>query len=351
MRIAYLANSDDLLHGADRRRFVYFAKKESVIFEKFNESKFFDLLIVSIAANLHEILKYKKKFPKTKIVFDYCDDLLSDPFIKKLIRPLYESFKWKSFKNLTNFNNLVIKVLSISNIIICGSIEQKKNLLKYNQSIIVIPDFVISEVLHTKDNFKLVNNQKINFLWEGFSGGLQKIAKDLFKLMAKIDKKILLNIVTDPHTYLIGDRYIKINTEKYLMKMSKKYRVDVKFWSWSKNNLNKAIECSDLGIILIPKKNKIMQNKPENKLVLLSSFNLPVLVSSTPSYKRYIYDSGGKKLHDLSTNLKKSNIENLCSKESVRAFMAKCMYNYAIKDYSEEKILSKWRKMLKSFSI
>ena len=28
MRIAYLANSDDLLHGADRRRFVYFAKKE-----------------------------------------------------------------------------------------------------------------------------------------------------------------------------------------------------------------------------------------------------------------------------------------------------------------------------------
>ena len=130
MRIAYLANSDDLLHGADRRRFVYFAKKESVIFEKFNESKFFDLLIVSIAANLHEILKYKKKFPKTKIVFDYCDDLLSDPFIKKLIRPLYESFKWKSFKNLTNFNNLVIKVLSISNIIICGSIEQKKKFIK-----------------------------------------------------------------------------------------------------------------------------------------------------------------------------------------------------------------------------
>jgi len=78
---------------------------------------------------------------------------------------------------------------------------------------------------------------------------------------------------------------------------------------------------------------------------------LPVLVSSTPSYKRYIYDSGGKKLYDLSTNLKKSNIENLCSKESVRAFMAKCMYNYAIKEYSEEKILSKWRKMLKSFSI
>ena len=42
MRIAYLANSDDLLHGADRRRFVYFAKKESVIFEKFDRSKFFD---------------------------------------------------------------------------------------------------------------------------------------------------------------------------------------------------------------------------------------------------------------------------------------------------------------------
>jgi len=351
MKIAYLANSDNLSHIADRRRFAHYAKKEDVVFEKFDSSKCFDLLIVSIAANLNEILLYKKKFPNIKIIFDYCDDLLSDSFFKKLLRPLYEAFKWKSLKNFCNFNNLVIEILSISNIIICGSIEQKKSLLKYNQSIVVIPDFVVTEAFYKKENFRLVNHQKVSILWEGLSGGLYKIVKNLFKLFTNLDKNISLNIVTDPYTYLIGDRYIKINTEKYLKKMSKKYGVEVKFWSWTKDNLNKAIKCSDLGIILIPKNDKTMQNKPENKLVLLSCFRLPVLVSSTASYKRYIIDAGGNDLHSLSTNFKESNIKDLCSKESDRAFIGKHLYNYATKEYSEEIILSKWRKMLSSFSI
>jgi hypothetical protein len=351
MRIAYLANSEDLLHAADRRRFVHFAKKENIIFEKFDSSKNFDLLVISIASNLHTIILYKKKFPNVKIIFDYCDDLLSDPFLKRLIRPLYESFKWKSFKNFCNFNNLVMEVLSISNIIICGSEEQKQKLLRFNQSIIVIPDFVVTEVNYKKDNFKLVNHNKVNILWEGMSGGLRKIVRDLFRLFANFGDNILLNIVSDPHIYLIGDRYIKIDTKKYLKKMSKIYGIEVKFWSWTKNNLNKAVKCSDLGVILIPKKDETMQNKPENKLVLLSSFSLPTLVSSTPSYKRFIQNAGGDELYSLSTKFEESNIYDLCSKDSVRAFIGKRLYNYATKEYSEEKILSKWRKMLTSFPI
>ena len=32
MKIAYLANSDNLSHIADRRRFAHYAKKEDVVF-------------------------------------------------------------------------------------------------------------------------------------------------------------------------------------------------------------------------------------------------------------------------------------------------------------------------------
>ena len=349
MRIAYLANSDDLLHPADRRRFGYFARKNNIIFENFDNSKNYDLLIISIAANFHKILSYKKQFPNTKIIFDYCDDLLSDSKLKQLIRPLYESIKWRSFKNFCNFNNLVVEVLSSSDIVICGYVEQRNNLLKYNKSVEVIPDFVITETLYKKDNFELVNHERVSILWEGLSGGLLRVVKDLFKLFKNLDSKVLLNIVTDPNTYLIGDRFIKIDTKKYLARMSKKYGIEVRFWSWSKTNLNRAIEASDLGIILIPENNATMQNKPENKLVLLSSFSIPVLVSPTPSYKRFINNAGGEKLYGLSTNFEKLNIQDFCSKKSIRAFVGEHLYNYAIKEYSEKKILVKWQNILNKF--
>tara|TARA_B100000941_G_C28424626_1_gene510732 strand:+ start:64 stop:804 length:741 start_codon:yes stop_codon:yes gene_type:complete len=243
----------------------------------------------------------------------------------------------------------VKKVLFISDAIICGSVEQKKYLSIYNKSIFVIPDFVINEVFYKKDNFKLLNKEKINVLWEGLSGGLNIIIKDLCKYIQNLDTNISLNIVTDTHTYLIGDRYIKIRTKSYLQKMSKKYGVEINFWDWSINNLNKAAKCSDIGLIYIPKYNKSMNNKPENKLVLLSSFRLPTIVSSTPSYGRYIYSAGGEKLHSLSTNLTKFNIKNLFLNENLRSDIGNRLYNYAIKEYSEEKILSKWRNTFQIF--
>ena len=350
MKIGYYANSDDLLHGADRRRFVHFANKENVLFEKFNFSKKYDLVIISVAANFNKVLLYKKKFNKVKFIFDYCDDLLSDPIIKKIIRPFYEVFKWKSLQNLKNYNNLVINLLSISDAIICGSIEQKKKLLRFNKSIFVIPDFVVIESFFKKDNFELIDNEKVNILWEGLSGGCRKIAKDLFKIAASLDRKVSLNFVTDPKMFLIGDRYLKIDTEKFLKKLSKKYGVEIKFWSWTKNNLNKAVECSDIGIIFIPKNDKTMQNKPENKLVLLSSFCLPVLVSNTPSYKRYLYSAGGKELYDISLNFNKSNFENIFTKKSIRALVGKHLYRHAIKEYSEKIIIGKWKYLLNFIS-
>ena len=97
MEIGYAANSVDMLHPADRRRFGYFSRIENVYFEELNYCKEYKVIIVTIAANLSKILAYKARFPKVVMIFDYCDDLLSDKKVKQLIRPSYEFFKWKSF--------------------------------------------------------------------------------------------------------------------------------------------------------------------------------------------------------------------------------------------------------------
>tara|TARA_B100000674_G_C37413096_1_gene721584 strand:- start:126 stop:527 length:402 start_codon:yes stop_codon:yes gene_type:complete len=131
--------------------------------------------------------------------------------------------------------------------------------------------------------------------------------------------------------------------------MSKKYGIEIKFWDWSINNLNKAVKCSDIGLIYIPKYNKSMNNKPENKLVLLSSFRLPTIVSSTPSYRRYIYSAGGEELHSLLTDFTKSNVKNLFKNENLRSNIGNSLYNYALKEYTEEKILIKWKNIFQVF--
>jgi glycosyltransferase involved in cell wall biosynthesis len=349
MKIGYVANSADLQHPADRRRFAHFAKREEVHFEELNLNIEYDAVIITIAADFSKILSYKTRFPKAFIIFDYCDNLLSDSKIKTCIRPIYEGIKWKSFKNIQNYNALVIQMLSNSSVIICGSKEQQTDLLKYNNNVVIIPDFVITESLFHKDMFELVHPGRVSVLWEGLSGGLARIAVDLFKLLGSIDEKILVNVVTDSKTYLVGDRYIATDTNKYLKKLARRFGIEVRFWSWSKENLNRAIELSDFGIILIPKHDKTMQSKPENKLVLLSSFGLPVLVSSTPSYKRYLESAGGKTLYELVTNLNSTNLQKFCSQVGLRSFTGECLRSFALKEYTEEDIIMKWKALFHGF--
>lgn len=350
MKIGYVANSPDLMHPADRRRFAHFSRREDVYFEEFNHYIEYDVVIFTIVANFTEILFYKIRFPRVCLIFDYCDDLLSDPKIKRLIRPIYESVKWKSFLNLRDYNALVIETLSAANIVICGSIEQKNSLLQYNSSVVVIPDFVVTESMFSKNSFELVDSPRVNILWEGLSGGLSRIAVDLFKLLGSVDEEIVLNVVTDPVTFLFGDRYIASSTKKYLDKLGKRFGIEVRFWSWSKENLNSAIACSDFGIIFIPPDDQTMQNKPENKLVLLSSFGLPVLVSSTPSYKRYIESAGGPELFALVANLNSRNLQKFCSDSGLRSFTGDCLRSYAVNEYAEKGIIKKWKTLLNDFS-
>ncbi len=350
MKLGYLGNSEDYSHPADRRRFCHYANKENLFFEIPDLNRRYDCIIFTIASNFYEVLKYKRKFPETTLIFDYCDDLLSDKPLKKFLRPIYEALKWKNFGNFTNYNKLVEKAIRNSDFVICGSDEQKNNLLRLNKNINVIPDFVITESLFYKNNFELVESPNVNIVWEGLSGGFSKVKNKLIDIVKSVDQEIILNIVTDKDTYMIGDRYIKKNTKKIISKLSKKHKIKIKFWEWSKSNLNKAIEKSDFGIIYIPDDDMTMQNKPENKLVLLSSFALPVLVSRTPSYERYLTSAGGEKFCSFVTEPYK-NIRQFCTDIEFRKNVGNTIFRHAKQSYNEEKICLEWKNLLTKRSL
>lgn len=339
-KIAYIENSLDLSHPSDRRRFAHFSRKYGVEFEFFDYESSYDVVIVTVAADFYRLNKYLEIFPDTNIIFDYCDNLLSDNFFKKVVRPFYEAFKSKSIYALTPYNGSVIKILKAANVIICGSAEQQKDLLRYNDDVEVIPDFVILDSVFRKENYTLTQPGQISILWEGLSGGLRKVSRPLFSLASELNLPVKFLIVTDPELYLVGDRYLKTSTKKFIENLVAEFGVHAEFMEWSKENLELAAKQSDFSVIYIPHNNQTMRSKPENKLVLLSSMGLPVLVSKTDSYARFITDCDADLL-DASI-LTAESLYKICVEEEIRRSVGESFGHHARSAYSEAKILARW---------
>ena len=109
-----------------------------------------------------------------------------------------------------------------------------------------------------------------------------------------------------------------------------------------------AARRSDFAMIYIPKDNITMQSKPENKLVLLASMGLPVLVSPTAAYKRFLREAVGDSRSE-SALLTLDNLRQFCVEASVREVFGKKFGDYARSVYSEDRLLGRWENMLRYF--
>ena len=77
LRVGYTAYSKDFQHGADLRRFCYYADKRKIKFEIANPSETYDLLFLTQNADVSVWSKYQKG--NCKIIFDFVDSYLSVP--------------------------------------------------------------------------------------------------------------------------------------------------------------------------------------------------------------------------------------------------------------------------------
>ena len=110
--IGYVPYSNELNAPGDRRRFIFFANElkinyEIIRIELINEIKRYDIIYLTYGANLSFWIKYKKKYPHTKIIFELIDSYLFENYsMRSIFRGLFrfifgkENYLWLNKKTI-----------------------------------------------------------------------------------------------------------------------------------------------------------------------------------------------------------------------------------------------------------
>ncbi len=277
IKIGYVPYLNDITQPANRRRFLYFAKRKNVPFEIADPQKNYDILLVTAQGNLSEWLIYKKKHPDTKIIFEMTDSVI---FSADIFRTLFKGvgrYLLKREKSLyLNYKTPVRKWLKLADVVICSSNEVSKKISQLNRNIIISLDYLESEYRFLKKEYHV--GEKLKLVWEGLGVSLHHLLsfKEVFK---KINPFCELHIITSKEFPGWGN-INKVHVNSVL----KNLPIETIFHPWEISTKDELLSKCDLGIIPLNKKNLFAWHKPANKLISFWFTGLPVLVSDTPAY-------------------------------------------------------------------
>ena len=239
-------------------------------------------------------------------------------------------------------------MIATSDSIVCGSLEQKKNLLQHNSNVHVVRDAFMQEFCFPYRHELIKDNNTVDLIWEGLANGNRKIFKTLSKILQNVtddfpNKNVVLHIVTDQTICLFSNYFCK-ETYLYMRNIFNK-NIEIKVHKWSAKKLVQLSNIIDVALIPIPD-DSVMKSKPENKLILYWFLKIPVICSKTESYSRVMSKSNLVKFcpKDMDWGLLMKQL--IFSKDERNSYLKK-MYNYIDKNYSEELIMKSWKGVFK----
>jgi len=338
--IGYLPYTYKLSSPGDRRRFVWFCKEKKINYEIANLKKRYQIIYAVYGNNLSQLLEYKKVFPKTKIIFEIVDAYLEEKnFLIIYSRGLIRFLLGKEKILYLNYNNLLRKIISISEVVVCSTNYQKSYLKNLNKNTVISLDYIEDDFSKIIAKVKPQTN-KIHIFWEGKIYSLKHL-KILNNFSRKLREKIHIHILTDLSAEIIPNLYhLKAKN------ISRSFRFSFTIYQWDKKLVKKISNLCQMGIIPILENDKVAQSKPENKLILMWTLGLPVFTSPTKAYsfamgklnKKYICKDIKSWEKNLINFLKKSSYE----KEKDFAEIQ----NILLKNYSKDKYLKVWERIL-----
>ena len=236
--IGVIPFSDDYSHPADRRKFKYYFDKRNLSFEKANLKVFYDVVYVTIAADLSEWSRYRtrmmRQFGKIPyIIFDLSDGHLSISKFQNFMRPIYYFLTGKFSGLHLSYKKQLLNMMDNSNAVICGSIEQKSILDPYHRNVVVVRDFFDNDILIRKSNYELRRTRELNIVWEGFSHGnidCFKLAKNICDTIDNFD--VHLHIITDLTYCRLGTKTLCSTTYEILKNVFKNSRTKYHLYDW-----------------------------------------------------------------------------------------------------------------------
>ncbi len=344
LRIGYVPYLPDLSQPGDRRRFPYFAKRNNVPFEIADDNRVYDIILVTASSNLSKWLAYKKQHPETRFIFEMTDSLI---FYYDTFTTLFKGigrFMLRKEKTLyINYKELLIKWLTIADVVICSSAELKKVIEKWNNNIFISLDYFQNEIKFAKQDYNIEGKMKL--VWEGQSVVFPHLLyfKDVFKAVSSFCE---LHIITDEKFPSYGGL---IN--KDVAQIIDKLPINTTFHKWELYNNYRELSQFDCGIIPLNKKNTLAWHKPANKLISFWFTGLPTIASDTPAYTEMM-DDAGEEFYCSNTNswiAKIKEIKNL--KPTEREALAKMNLNYVQNNYSNKSLDLIWCQVFRNIAL
>lgn len=344
--VGCLPNSPDYKHAADRRRFVpYFAKRE-ILYETADFAKYYDAVYVSLSADLNKWCEYKAAHAiegnSPRVIFDLSDSYMSaGPMVDRL-RAISHYITGRTSRLSLSYKATLKKMIRASDVVLCGSAEQKVNLRQLHENVVVIRDYFSGDIHSRKTSHKLFNESELHILWEGFSHGNIEIFRLLRSLLEGVkERKIHLHIVTDSIYCRIGAKHLCKPTYSVLAEVFKDSGITFHLYDWNAATFSSIAAACDFALIPIPD-DPVMRAKPESKLLLLWSIGVPVITSRTLSYARVMKAIGAEGQACATAEDWRQAILNLASSEQWRTEHMKSVNTYLAKNCSDEVLFNIW---------
>jgi hypothetical protein len=348
MLVGIIPASSNFEHPADRRRPIYFFNRSGIKYEIAQYRKYYQCIYVTIAADLTLWSSYKAQWdasmPTSHVIFDFCDDLLAAPFLQDHLRAVLYYISGKSKRYQPSYKRAILKMISASDVIVCGSAEQKSTLDRIHPNVVVVRDYFGADIHNKKVAYNLRSNDELHILWEGLSHGNIEIFRYLRDIADSISGyKIHFHIATDPVYCRVGGRLFCSATFEILCEIFKGSSAKFHLYDWSGVTFSAIAASCDFAVIPIPR-DSIMMRKPENKMLLLWQIGLPVIASTTESYSRVMAAAGLSYVAATRLQWREMILHLARSKENRLAYM-KNAEHYLSRFCSEEIIISSWREV------
>lgn len=346
LRIGYVPASDSFLAPADRRRFIFYAKKRNIKFEVAKPSNTYDLVILTQRADLSVWNKYPKG--KTKIIYESTDSYFAVPRsnIKGKLRGLSKYLTGQHRYLQFNYKKSIENMYYLADAVICSTELQKKMILPFCPNVHVILDFQDNDINMVKTDYS--NNFGFNFVWEGLasSGIPLKILRDILEPFYN-RQRIALHLITDIIYYRYHNLYRKCHTFEEIKRIFKTDSQEVYLYQWNNRMFSKISCACDLALIPIPLNDPFQAGKPENKLILFWRMGIPTLASATPAYERVMQKSS------LPMSCKTISewhiaIDKYMRDENARKHAGETAKRFAENNYGEDVTLKRWDDLLYS---
>ena len=349
MLVGVIPNSPDFAHPADRRRYVPYFNKRGIRYETADFAKSYDAIYVSIAANLGLWSGYKSaqqaKGASPPVVFDLSDDLLSEKPARDLMRGVYYYLTRRNSALDLSYKAAVLRMLASSDVVLCGSDEQKAALDRLHQNVVVMRDFFLDDLHTRKASLKLNRPGELNVVWEGLSHGNRDIFVMLREVLEGVQGfNVNAHVITDPTYCRVGSSHLCEATWALLDRIFSGSRVRPYLYPWTPQTFSAIASSCDIGVIPVPE-NPVMRRKPENKLLLLWQVGLPVVASDTASYSRVMRAVGQDFVASTHSDWHRK-ITTLGADQAVRENYMAAANRYLDDTCSERAIMRTWEHVL-----